>query len=260
MKYTSLISTIQTLQQSDLYAFDTRTFANLLSLDKISAAHLLSRLETNGLIIRIERGKYLLLGLAPERVLSNPLFIGNQFVTPSYVSFWSALHYYGFTDQAPRMVFLATTHKKPETIFRETRYKFVSLQSELFFGYRREIIADLPVTIADEARAIIDSLLFPQYAGGFLEAAQALRVAIRIQETRNFLDLLVEYSNRIGNLSLGSRLGYLLEQFGYPMNELRIANGPVALDPHAPRGGEFNRHWKVYVNIPPASLFSEGVV
>ncbi|MBN1537227.1 MAG: hypothetical protein JW908_10890 [Anaerolineales bacterium] len=260
MKHISLFSIIQSLQHLDLYSFDTRTFASLFSLEKIPTAHLLARLESNGLIARIERGKYLLLGLSPERVLSNPLFIGNQFITPSYISFWSALHFFGFTEQVPRMVFIATTFKKTTVVFRETRYKFVTLPPERFFGYRREIIADLPVVIADEARAIIDSMLFPQHAGGMLEIAQALRVALNSQKTHEYLETLVDYSNRIGNLSLGSRLGFLLELLGHPVNQLQISNGPVALDPQLPRIGEFNPRWKIYVNIPPTSLFPEGVV
>jgi len=80
-------------------------------------------MEQVGLVARIEQGKFLLLGLTPERVLSNPLYIGCNLITPAYISFWSALHYHGFTEQVPRTTFVATTHRKKEIALREMNLK-----------------------------------------------------------------------------------------------------------------------------------------
>jgi hypothetical protein len=42
----------------------------------------------------------------------------------------------------------------------------LTIKPASFFGYRREMLAGLPVLVADEAKAILDSLSLPQYAGG----------------------------------------------------------------------------------------------
>ena len=156
------ISAAQILIQNELFAFNSRTVSALFKLDKFQTLGLLDRMEQAGLVARIEQGKFLLLGLTPEKVLSNPLYIGCNLVTPAYVSFWSALNFHGFTEQAPRTTFVATTRRKKEISFREMHFKFVTLKPEAFFGYRRETLAELPVVVADESKAILDSLNLPQ--------------------------------------------------------------------------------------------------
>ncbi|MBU0512136.1 MAG: hypothetical protein KKD28_03570 [Chloroflexi bacterium] len=254
-KHTSLYSIAQTLQQNDLFAFSSRTFSHLFDMNSVQVARLLTRMESEGLVARPERGKYLLLGLAPEQVLSNHLFIGNHLVTPGYVSCWSALHFYGFTEQVPQTVFICTTRKKPAITFRGVTYKFIKLKPTQFFGYRREIHADLPVLIADEAKAIIDSLHRPQYAGGVSEVAKALRNALRDID----IETLVKYANALCSRSLASRLGYLLDLLGVTVEGLEISQGPVNLEPARERGGPYDTQWRIYANLAPETLFPEGV-
>ena len=254
-KRASTTATAQLLEQGELFAFDSRSLSSLLGVSKVQTSHLLRRMEREGLVARVEAGKYLLLGLSPERVLSNPLFVGCHLVDPAYVSFWSALHYYGFSEEVPAMVFLAVTRKKPALAFRQMRFRFVLLKPGLFWGYRRERSAELPVLIADEAKAIVDSLLFPQYAGGLGEVAKALRNALDSLD----VSTLIACANRLSSPSMSSRLGYLLEALGVRVEGLDIAKGPVNLDPQRPRSGEYVRRWRVYVNLPPETLFPEGI-
>jgi predicted transcriptional regulator of viral defense system len=226
-------------------------------LDKFQTLSLLDRMEQAGLVARIEQGKFLLLGLTPEKVLSNPLYIGCNLVTPAYISFWSALHFHGFTEQAPRTTLVATTRRKKEITFREMNFKFVTLKPVAFFGYRREILAELPVVVADEPKSILDSLSLPYYAGGIPEVAKALQTAVS-QESLE-MPRLLEYAERLQNASLRSRLGYLLELLGQSISSLKAAKGPVKLDPQNPARGSFNKRWKLYVNIELEDLFPQGV-
>ncbi len=254
-KKTSIFSIAKTLQEHDLFAFRHQMLKDLFDLDSDQAARLLGRMESEGLVARPERGKYILLGLTPEKTLSNHLFIGSHLVTPGYVSFWSALHFYGFTEQVPQTVFISTTRKKSALTFRGTVYEFITLKPNHFFGYRGEIQAGLPVLIADEAKTIVDSLQRPQYAGGVAEVAKALRNALPQMD----VDRLVRYANRMGNRSLCSRLGYLLDQLDVTVEGLDISRGPVKLDPARARGGDFHPDWQLYANLSTESLFPEGV-
>jgi len=266
----STISVARLLQQRELFYFTVRMLADLLNLDAARAYRLIRRLRAHGLVAEVENGKYLLLGFEPERVLANPLFIASHLVTPGYISYWSALHAYGFTEQVPLMVYVATTKEKQPVEFEGQRYRFVRVQPRKFFGYRRELIGELPVLIADEAKAIVDSLSEPRYAGGIAEVTKALGAALSTTD----MATLVEYANRMGDKTLGSRLGYLLGRFGISVEpkdsaaDARSDQGtlslirsasPVKLVPGSPSSGAYDRRWRVNVNLTEAELVAEGI-
>ena len=100
------------LQAQEQYYFTPTLLASLFNLERRRAYQLAGRLKSEGLADEVENGKYLLLGLEPERVLSNPFFIASQVVNPCYVSYWSAVHAHNLTTQTPQTVFCATTRKK----------------------------------------------------------------------------------------------------------------------------------------------------
>lgn len=243
------------LRQRDLFYFTPSLLTDLFRLDKRRAYRLIAQLKDRDLITEVEKGKYLLLGLEPERVLSNPLFIASHLVAPAYVSYWSALHFHGFTEQVPLTTFVATTKKKRPVTFQDFRFRFVTVNPRKFFGYRREVVGDLPVIVADEAKAIVDSLDLPDYAGGIEEIAKALQTALDTVE----VETLVRYANRMENKSLGSRLGYLLETLGQPVEGLIRSASPVKLDVSGLRSGETNTRWQVIVNVPEGLLIPQGV-
>lgn len=252
----SAISVARQLRRSDLLYFTPSLLASLLSLTPRQAYRLVARLKADGLVDEVEKGKYLLLGLEPERVLSNPLYIASHLVAPAYVSYWSALHHYGYTEQVPLTAFVATTRKKRPVSYRGLRVHFASIKPHKFFGYRREDVAGLPVVIADEAKAVVDSLDLPQHAGGVSEVAHALRTALETVDVGS----LIEYANRMENKSLGSRLGYLLELFGLSAEGLLCSTSPVKLDPAQPRTGHFVARWQIVVNVPESGFVGrEGV-
>lgn len=253
----SPISVVQQLHRLDLFFVTSRTLADLFGLSPSQGHRIIAQLKDQGLLIEVENGKFLVLGFEPERVLANPLFIASQLVTPGYVSFWSALHYYGFTEQVPRTIFVATTKKKRPLVFRDTRFRFVTVQPRKLFGYRREIIGGLPVLMADEAKALIDSLAEPRYAGGMAEVAKALQAALLQIDTAQ----LVEYANRMRDKSLGSRLGFLLARLGHDVaaGDLIYSASRVKLDPGRPVNGRWDDVWRVDVNLADSEMFPAGV-
>jgi predicted transcriptional regulator of viral defense system len=254
-KNLSSISVARQLHEQELYYVTPMLIADLFGVDRRRAYSLIARLQADGLVDEIERGKHLLLGLEPERVLSNPLFIGSQMVVPSYISYWSALHYYGLTEQVPRTTFVATTKKKQPVTYRDLHFQFVSVKPHKFFGYRRERLGDLPVVVADEAKAIVDSLDLPGYAGSIDEVARALHSSLEGSgSSRVDAGTLIEYANRMQNKTLNSRLGYLLELFGHAADGLAGSDSPVKLDPSRHRAGPTVTRWQVVVNLPDRQI------
>ena len=223
------IYAMRQLYEHDLYYFSPSTLATLLNVPKAKGYEILRRLKADALVRPIEAGKYLLLGYQPERVLSNPYFIATRLVHPAYVSYWSALHFHGLTEQVPRTIFVATTRQHRRLDWGSTAFIFVHVASHKFFGYQREVIGDLPVLMAEVEKALVDSLDQLRYAGGLVEVAKALYAA----RERVDIERLVEYANQMRNHSLCSRLGYLLEQFEQPTKGLAASQSPVLLDPSA---------------------------
>lgn len=253
---TAPISIARRLREQHLDYFSPGTLVAWLSISPSKAYRLVASLCRQGFATKVEKGKYLLLGLEPERVLSNPLYIASHLVDPAYISYWSALHYHGFTTQVPRQVFSATTRKKRRVTFAGQTFNYVTLQPHKFFGYRRDVAGGLPVLVADEAKAIIDSLNQSRYAGGMLEVGLALHRALPDLD----LDVLIEYALRMADKSLCSRLGYWLEAWGRSGKGLPVSSSPVALDPAQPRRGKLNGRWQVIVNFSIPSGAIEGVV
>lgn len=245
-------SIVGRLFENGLYYFTVKDLAGVLKAPIRRAYAAVARLEGRGLVRSVERGKYLLLGFEPERVLSNPFFIASQIVYPSYVSFWSALNFYGFTEQVPVVVFIASLRRKRELEFDGFRFKYVFMRRDRFFGYRRERAGELDFLIAEEEKAIVDSLYLPEDAGGMVEVAKAVYNA----KGRVDLDKLLAYASEMRSRSLCSRLGYLLERFGLDARALlsHSSREYVRLDQRRAKGRVWDRRWHVNVNLSEEEL------
>jgi predicted transcriptional regulator of viral defense system len=249
------IAVARRFHREGLLYFTPALVADLFSLSRRRAYRIIARLVAVGLADEIEKGKYLLLGLEPEHLLSNPLYIGSHIVSPAYISYWSALHFYGFCPLVPRTTFVATTKKKRPVAYRNLHFRFVTVKPHKLFGYRREQVSGLPVVVADEAKAIVDSFDLSTYAGGIIEVAEALRLALARAATPAVdVGTLVEYANRMQNRSLGSRLGFLLELLGHEAEGLVPSDSTIKLDPSRPRVGNAVTRWRVVVNVPEAVI------
>lgn len=237
---------IKELLYEDIYYFTPDFLSHYLNLKKERVYNLLKTLQRNDLVKRIEKGKYLVLGFEPERTLSRPNYIGNKIVTPSYVSFWNALNFYGFTEQVPRRINFVTTKRKDDVTFEGYRFKYVRLKPQRFFGYTREG-EEFSFLIADREKAIIDSIFLPKYAGGMEETYKALKRAINDIEK----DKLTDYAIKMENKSLCARLGFLLKSMGEKSEKLKrnLPKSPIKLDPSKKKEGETDNEWKIYMNM-----------
>jgi predicted transcriptional regulator of viral defense system len=245
------IHILRRLREADLYYVSAATLAALLDVPRARAYAMLRGLADQGLVQPVEAGKYVVLGLEPERVLADPFYVATRIVYPSYVSYWSALHFHNLTEQVPRTVFVATTLRHSPVDFNGARFVYVHLMPHKFFGYQREP-GDLPVLVADVEKAIVDSLDQLRYAGGLSEVAKAIAQA----GDRLDLEQIVEYASRMQNRSLCSRLGYLLQLMNRPVDGLNISLSFVLLDPAAKAAGPYDHRWRVRVNASEQTLFS----
>src|SRR3989338_7449585 len=94
----------------------------------------------------------------------------------------------------------------PQLNKRRDNYKYVVISAKRFFGYTK--IGN--IIIAEREKAIIDSLLFPKYAGGIKELIACLEKSINELNKEKLLD----YAVRIKSKAVLRRLGFILELIG----------------------------------------------
>lgn len=126
-------------------------------------------------------------------------------------------------------------------------YQIVRVNEEKFFGVRKEWIEEMPVSITDKEKTIIDCLDKLHYAGGIIEVAKALKSG-----SLNY-NQLSEYALKINNFAVVRRLGYLCEQMEIPIDLPHpLSKKYLLLDPTMPATGKNDQKWRLIINHEPA--------
>ncbi len=231
---------------------NTFTIEHVLSTTNIQKEVLwviLSRLEKKGWIERIEKGKYMIIPLGAEKgkYTLNEFVIGSLLVNPYCVAYWSALNFYGLTEQIPNTVFIQTTSRKKKQAIEvfDVRYRIVRVKEEKFFGIRKEWIENTQINITDKEKTIIDCLDKPRYCGGVIEVAKALKYGSELDKKK-----LLEYAQKIGNSGVIRRFGYLCDFLAIDISipEIKTRNY-LLLDPTMPHKGSKNAKWRLIINL-----------
>lgn len=229
----------------------TFTFEDAARISRLGSQSLkvtLSRMEKEGWIERIEKGKYILIPLGAKKgeYTINEFIIGSQLVKPAVIAYWSALNYHGFTEQIPNIVFIQTTSRKKEQeleIFG-VRYRIVRITEKKIFGFEKVWIDDVAVLITNPEKTVVDCLDKPRYCGGIAETAKALHGDLDMEKLR-------KYAIDIGNSAVIKRLGLLCDKIGIKLDvEPGLISGNYSLlDPSMHGNGILNRKWKIRENV-----------
>jgi predicted transcriptional regulator of viral defense system len=181
-----------------------------------------------------------------KKPLIHEYIIGSSLATPNAVAYWSALSFYGLTEQIPFTTFIQTTvRKKKQTqeIFG-LRYKIIKIKKEKFFGLKEISIYNKFINITDKEKTIVDCLDKPQYCGGIVEVAKAIK-------SREYdKDKLVEYTKKINNTGVIRRLGYLCDYLDIDIKLPKInTRNYLYLDPTMTHKGKPHPKWKLKINL-----------
>src|SRR3989338_89861 len=150
---------LSTLAEKNKNLFTLDEALAILKEKKSSVTKLLHDLTKNNWLFRLSRGKYLILpleaGVKPE-FTEHEFIIASNLITISYISYWSALNYYGFTEQVSKTVFVATPKRKREMNLLGLKIKFVTINKDKFFGFKKILVNNHPVNIAEKEKVIVD--------------------------------------------------------------------------------------------------------
>ena len=116
---------LNTIKESKMLVF------NVSELKQITSSpenQLNKTLQKTGLITRIKKGTYCVTEDIPEHLYQ----LSTESFGPAYISFWTALSYYGFTEQQPIGVQIVITRVSRTHKIFATKFK-----SKRFFGYTK---------------------------------------------------------------------------------------------------------------------------
>ena len=222
---------------------------------------LLSTLVKQRWLLRVEKGKYLVLPFEAGHEgewTEHEFIIASYLIQPYYIGFRSALNYYGYTEQVSRTVFVASTRRKFKRALEiaGVTYRFVCMSQHKFFGASEVTLNGRKVNISEPEKTIVDCLARLEYCGGVSEMAKALWYG---HDELDFIRM-GEYARQNGNRAATQRLGYLLETLGFGTDEViapireNISDSFAPLDTMTTSKGRYVARWKVMVNIPEDEL------
>lgn len=182
----------ETLRNAGFALFTVNNVCQILSMKKTKAYNLIKALKKKECIKKW--------GAQFSFVDADDFVIGSLLHFPSYLSLWSALQYYGLSDQMPKKIFLITTrYRKPIGNF-----VYVTVASHRYFGYQK--VGN--ITIAEKEKAIVDALYFPKYCGGLNEIYKCIKNGWKEIDKKKLLF----YAHQMKSKTVMKRLKYVIRQ------------------------------------------------
>ena len=231
-----------------------------------SARKVIRNLIRKGWLSRIVGGKYMLLPPehGPENLgENNSLALAAAAVDPSYIGWWSAAAWHGFTTQKPMTVFVAVLRQTPPRMIEGSDIRFIKVTPRKFFGHRPYDVYGRSVSISSPEKTLVDCLDRPDLAGG---AAELTRITDSALPGINMPELLAA-AHSMKSKALLQRLGFLSDLVGRPLpDEARqsLRNAiPKSYRSHfgraEPREGDIGyvAAWGLAVNARQSDLLAE---
>lgn len=256
------IELVRKLAQEGYRIFTVKDAQKLVSEVGLSKNYLnqaLFHLVHSGWLVRLHKGLY---GLSSSMPGVSPLHefeIAMSLVKPAAISYWSALHYHGLSEQIPRCVFVLTTNlvNVPRTTKQsdvdysidKMGYRFIQIKPERFFGTEKIWVGEARVVITDPERTLLDGLMKPQYCGDFSEVLHAFQVYL----PRLDIEKIINYALKL-DIATAKRLGWVLAYMGVDFSKLEPLlvlpiNGYRVLDVSGPKKGRCNSRWHIQENL-----------
>lgn len=228
--------------------------AAALGVDRVTAAKLLARWQTQGWLKRVRRGFYApvpLTAMPSDQVIEDPWSLVPGLFDPGYVGGASAANHWGLTEQLFRTVFVYTARpvRRPQQVIHGIPFTVRHVAKGKIFATQTLWRGRIKVQVSDVHRTLIDILDNPAMGGGIRHVADCLRVYLGRSEANT--ETLIAYADRLGNGAVFKRLGFLAERTGAPTDLMaacakRLTQGNAKLDPglSSPR---LLRRWRLWV-------------
>jgi predicted transcriptional regulator of viral defense system len=236
-------------------AISVEQAATSLGLSSNEAARKLSRWAQQGWVSRVRRGLYIPVPLesrTPEIGLEDPWIIAAKLYAPCYIGGWTAAEYWDLTEQIFRSVAVMTATKPRDRnpSLKGSSFVLRTVPQRALFGTKPIWRGSVKVNVSDPSRTILDMLNDLSVGGGLRPTVDVFRTYLK--SSSKDVQLLVSYSERLGNRAVFKRLGFLLERMAPTETSaieacrLRLSKGKAKLDPSFP-AGRLSTKWQLWL-------------
>ena len=233
VKYGQIVTSIQIYEEA----------ANSWNYEQ--AKNMVTKLVKSGWLVRIKRGLYAISDLSTKGFLTiSPLVVANLLLPESYVSFETALSYYGMFDQLTRQTTSVSMKSYKTVELSGVSYSFVKTKHELFFGWQDVLFGSLGAKIAYPEKALIDIV-------NFQKSQYTIDLVIeKLTEHRSDLDLnrLNDYISKFSITTI-KIFGLLFDFLNIDSEKLhQIVDPRKGTNWMLTGDSKFNAKWRLYYN------------
>ncbi len=151
MKALNTLSVLEKLK--DIKIFTSLDFQRIFEINYEAAKKAIFRYKKAGVLTKARRGLYFLTNKPPHE-----FEIANKLYQPSYISFETALSFYGIIPETIYEVISATSRISRQFIVDNLKFSYRKIKKECFFGYRPQKIQGRIILIAEPEKALADLL------------------------------------------------------------------------------------------------------
>jgi predicted transcriptional regulator of viral defense system len=233
---------LKKIADNNLVSFGVEELIRLTNWDRQRVYNILHSLQKKNHIYRIRRNQYVITENINEKIFR----IATEVVEPSYISFWTALSYYGYTEQQIKTIQLVTTKQTCSLSLSSFNIEPTTFRIKRFFGYKK--INDF--VIATPEKAFIDSLYQLNKCGGLDEYSKCFKNAWNMLNKKTFVQGLLLFDNK----SMISRIGFIIDCLSLKKTidikklKTNISQTPIKLNPYSSKKATYNKKWNILIN------------
>ncbi len=232
----------------------------VLGVSRQKASGLLAGWNRQGAIRRVAQGLYVSISpfeLGQTQVLENPWVLIPELYEPGYVGGWSALEYWGMTEQLFRSVCVLTNKRTSygNIIHQGIGFYVKYMPLAKLYGTKTLWQDGAKIQISDPHKTILDVIDNPDLGAGLQHTLDCMLEYKSKNSKPDDRRLLLDYAYQAKNGALFKKLGYLAEklEFGRAfVDECKknLSKGHTYLDKTSKRNKLVTR-WRLWV---PESL------
>ncbi len=202
------------------------------------------QLTEKGLLVNLKKGLYYIskIGSLGYTSISNYI-IANAIGNNSFVSFKSALKYYGYFDQGLKKILSISTKQYLTKTIENISYEYVKVSDDKYFGYEQYKVDGGIARIATKERVILD----------IIEYKRTITNVSLIQDIikNNLSDFNVDkFNSYIKNYSqlTTKTLGLLLDFNNVNTEEINSLINKKSTSRMSKKADNFSNKWRLYYN------------
>jgi len=155
MKKLNLNFVLKKLKEKNIKIFSVLDFQRAFGINYELAKKTTLRYSKKRIFVRVKKGLYFLAETPPsEFALANKLY------QPSYISFETALSFYGIIPETIYEIISTTSRARREFKIGGLKFSFKTIKKECYLGYTSQKIKNETILIAEPEKSLADYLYF----------------------------------------------------------------------------------------------------